>query len=141
MSSYKLFAFCADQKVFFIHKIFHDQPSFKVTCDSYAGSPTFVECTDFPEASLITKDWKFNGEYFLPPDEDLNTCKEEIGNNYKFVLVSEETVTSWIMFPKDEPDSLSFLKNLKKNPVIVDITDLQNPPTVGWTFDGKEFFQ
>jgi len=141
MSNYKLFAFCAEQKVFFVHKISDDQPSFESTCDSYSRNPIFIECTDLPEASMITKNWKFDGQNFFPPNNNTNLCEaKDIGNNYKYALTSDGIVTSWIMFPKDEPDSLMFLENLKKNPVIIDVTNLENPPKKNWTFDGQNFF-
>jgi hypothetical protein len=139
MDDYKEYAFCAENKVFFIHKIYVSQDSFKTTCESYEQNPTFIDCTNNPNASLITKGWTFDGENFLSPQEKSDNKPHSIGNHYKYALVSNNKVTSWLMFPKDEPDSIRFKSNLEKNPIILDISNLVNPPKIGWTFDGENF--
>lgn len=57
----------------------------------------------------------------------------------KFVFVIDGKVQMKLSFPEDRPDSEMKVAGLNSNPIIVEITDFNEKPSVGWTWDGLIF--
>lgn len=57
----------------------------------------------------------------------------------RFVFIIDGKVQMKFSFADDRPDTEMKVLGLNSNPMIVEITNLTEKPTVGWTYDESGF--
>jgi len=57
----------------------------------------------------------------------------------KFAFIVDGVVKCRLSFPDNTPDAEMKTIGLKSNPLIIETTNLEEKPQVGWTWDGDQF--
>jgi hypothetical protein len=57
----------------------------------------------------------------------------------RFVFIIDGVVQCRLSFSDQDPDTEMKVAGLNSSPIIIETTDFEQKPSVGWTWDGKEF--
>ena len=131
----RTFAFVAENEVFFTFTLSPISNGFDRMCEALNNNPTFVNCTSHADASLIGNGWTWDGTNFNPPAQKEDTMPA-VQNYIKFAIIVDGVVKGWMGI---HPDNTIQIAGLSSNPQVVEVTDLADKPSVGWTWDGAAF--